>query len=101
MEWAIGTTKTWSSLNFYTQESVLQWSIYFKLETVWLRNFRIIGWKFDGSFKLLVYKHEDKEELEEIGMDINLNPVFLTAVEMIYDGRHIAIPKHVQVQWNP
>ena len=48
------------------------------------------------SFKLLVYKHDEKEELEEIAMDINLNPVFLTAVEMVddetylgADGRHI------------
>ena len=48
------------------------------------------------SFKLLVYKHDEKEELEEIAMDINLNPVFLTAIEMIddetylgADGRHI------------
>ena len=48
------------------------------------------------SFKLLVFKHDEKDELEEIAMDINLNPVFLTAVEMIddetylgADGRHI------------
>ncbi len=49
------------------------------------------------SFKLLLYKSEDGvRQLEEIAMDINLNPVFLTAIEMVddetflgADGRHI------------
>ena len=45
--------------------------------------------------KLLVYK-PDEAKLEEIAVDINLNPVFLTAIEMIddevflgADGRHL------------
>ena len=47
--------------------------------------------------KLLVYK-PDGPKLEEIAVDINLNPVFLTAIEMIddevfvgADGRHIFV----------
>ena len=47
--------------------------------------------------KLLVYK-PDEAKLEEIAVDINLNPVFLTAIEMIddevflgADGRHLFI----------
>ena len=47
--------------------------------------------------KLLVYK-PDGPKLEEIAVDINLNPVFLTAIEMIddevflgADGRHLFI----------
>ena len=47
--------------------------------------------------KLLVYK-PDGPKLVEIAVDINLNPVFLTAIEMIddevfvgADGRHIFI----------
>ena len=47
--------------------------------------------------KLLVYK-PDEAKLEEIAMDINLNPVFLKAIEMIddevflgADGRHLFI----------
>ena len=49
------------------------------------------------SMKLLVYK-PDGPKLEEIAVDINLNPVFLTAIEMIddevflgADGRHLFI----------
>jgi hypothetical protein len=49
------------------------------------------------SFKLLVYKsEEDVNKLEEIAIDINLNPVFLSAIEMVddetylgADGRHV------------
>jgi len=49
------------------------------------------------SFKLLVYKNDEGvRTLEEIAMDINLNPVFLTAIEMVddetflgADGRHL------------
>ena len=48
------------------------------------------------SFKLLVYKNEGAPVLEEICIDIELNPVFLMAIEMIddetflgADGRHI------------
>ena len=47
--------------------------------------------------KLLMYK-PDGPKLVEIAVDINLNPVFLTAIEMIddevflgADGRHIFI----------
>ena len=47
--------------------------------------------------KLLVYKPEGPK-LEEIAVDINLNPVFLTAIEMIddevflgADGRHVFV----------
>ena len=51
------------------------------------------------SLKLLQYKAEGtKISLEEIAMDINMNPVFLSAVEMIddenyigADGRHVFI----------
>ena len=49
------------------------------------------------SMKLLVYK-SDESKLEEILVDISLNPVFLTAIEMIddevflgADGRHLFI----------
>ena len=49
------------------------------------------------SMKLLVYK-SDESKLEEIAVDISLNPVFLTAIEMIddevflgADGRHLFI----------
>ena len=49
------------------------------------------------SMKLLVYK-PDGPKLEEIAVDINLNPVFLTAIEMIddevflgADGKHLFI----------
>ena len=50
--------------------------------------------------KLLMYK-SDGPKLVEIAVDINLNPVFLTAIEMIEmiddevflgaDGRHIFV----------
>lgn len=43
-----------------------------------------------------MYKTEERSVLEEIAIDINLNPVFLSAIEMIddetyigADGRHI------------
>jgi DNA damage-binding protein 1 len=49
------------------------------------------------SFKLLVYKAE-KSVLEEISVETSLNPVFMTAMEMIddenylgADGRHIFV----------
>ena len=49
------------------------------------------------SMKLLVYK-SDESKLEEIAVDISLNPVFLTTIEMIddevflgADGRHLFI----------
>lgn len=49
------------------------------------------------SVKLLVYKH-DQNRLEEVALDVNLNPVFLSAIEMIddenflgADGRHIFV----------
>jgi DNA damage-binding protein 1 len=49
------------------------------------------------SFKLLVYKAE-KNAMEEISLDTSLNPVFMTAIEMIddetylgADGRHLFI----------
>ena len=48
------------------------------------------------SFRLLVYKSEEGHKLEEIAVDISLNPVFLMAIDMIddetyvgADGRHI------------
>lgn len=48
------------------------------------------------SFKLVVYTSEEGHDLVEIAVDINLNPVFLMAIEMIddetyigADGRHI------------
>ena len=49
------------------------------------------------SLKLLVYK-SDQNRLEEVAIDVNLNPVFLSAIEMVddetflgADGRHIFI----------
>ena len=49
------------------------------------------------SMKLLVYK-SDESKLEEIAVDISLNPVFVTAIEMIddevflgADGRYLFI----------
>ena len=49
------------------------------------------------SFKLLVYNSDNgTNQLEEIAIDINLNPVFLSAIEMVddenflgADGRHV------------
>ena len=49
------------------------------------------------SFKLLTFKTDKgTSSLEEIAMDTNLNPLFLTAIEMIddetflgADGRHL------------
>eukprot|EP00731_Ephydatia_muelleri_P033595 Em0033g11a len=49
------------------------------------------------SFKLLSYK-QDTPQLEEISMDTKLNPVFLTAIEMIDDENYIgADGRHVFV----
>ena len=49
------------------------------------------------SLKLLLYKH-DQNRLEEVALDVNLNPVFLSAIAMIddenflgADGRHIFV----------
>jgi len=49
------------------------------------------------SLKLLVFK-SDQSRLEEVAIDVNLNPVFLSAIEIVddetflgADGRHIFI----------